>query len=93
VPTLLVVDDEPSILHFFRRAFGDQEVDLVTASSAADGLEKAQNSKPDLIVLDVDLAGQSGLDLFARFRRSTRALRSSSLLATAPRQRRLRRCS
>lgn len=69
MPTLLVVDDEPSILHFFRRAFGDQEVDLVTASSAADGLEKAQNSKPDLIVLDVDLAGQSGLDLFRQIQK------------------------
>jgi two-component system nitrogen regulation response regulator GlnG len=69
VPTLLVVDDEPSILHFFRRAFGDPEVDLITASSAADGLEKVQNSKPDLIVLDVDLAGQSGLDLFRRIQK------------------------
>jgi two-component system nitrogen regulation response regulator GlnG len=69
VPTLLVVDDEPSILHFFRRAFGDPEVDLVTASSAADGLEKVQNAKPDLIVLDVDLAGQSGLDLFRQIQK------------------------
>ena len=66
MPTLLVVDDEPSILHFFRRAFGDPDVQLVTASSAADGLEKVQNAKPDLIVLDVDLAGESGLDLFRR---------------------------
>lgn len=64
MPTLLVVDDEPSILHFFRRAFSDPEVTLVTASSAAEGLEKVEHAKPDLIVLDVDLAGQSGLDLF-----------------------------
>ena len=69
MPTLLVVDDEPSILHFFRRAFGDPDVELVTASSAADGLEKVQNAKPDLIVLDVDLAGQSGLDLFRRIQK------------------------
>jgi two-component system, NtrC family, nitrogen regulation response regulator GlnG len=69
VPTLLVVDDEPSILHFFRRAFSDPDVELVTASSAAEGLEKVQNAKPDLIVLDVDLAGESGLDLFRRIQK------------------------
>ena len=69
MPTLLVVDDEPSILHFFRRAFSDPEVDLVTASSAAEGLEKVRNAKPDLIVLDVDLAGQSGLDLFRQIQK------------------------
>jgi two-component system nitrogen regulation response regulator GlnG len=61
---LLVVDDEPSILHFFRRAFRDPEIELVTAPSADEGLRKVQEAQPDLIVLDVDLAGQSGLDLF-----------------------------
>jgi nitrogen regulation protein NR(I) len=69
VPTLLVVDDEPSILHFFRRAFSDPEVKLVTAPSAEEGLEKVRSAKPDLIVLDVDLAGQSGLDLFRQIQK------------------------
>jgi two-component system nitrogen regulation response regulator GlnG len=68
VPTLLVVDDEPSILHFFRRAFNTPEVTLVTASSAAEGLEQVRSSEPDVIVLDVDLAGQSGLQLFRRIK-------------------------
>lgn len=69
MPTLLVVDDEPSILHFFRRAFSDGDVELVTASSSAEGLEKAEKAKPDLIVLDVDLAGSSGLDLFRQIQK------------------------
>jgi two-component system, NtrC family, nitrogen regulation response regulator GlnG len=69
VPTLLVVDDEPSILHFFRRAFSDPDLELITASSADEGLEKVQSVKPDLIVLDVDLAGQSGLDLFRQIQK------------------------
>ena len=42
MPTLLVVDDEPSILHFFRRAFPEPEVTLLTASSAAEGLERGR---------------------------------------------------
>ena len=69
MPTLLIVDDEPSILHFFRRAFSDPEVEIVTASSAEEGLEKVRKTKPDLIVLDVDLAGQSGLELFRQIQK------------------------
>ena len=38
MPTLLVIDDEESILHFFRRAFPGPEISLVTAASAAEGL-------------------------------------------------------
>ncbi|WP_425613469.1 sigma-54-dependent transcriptional regulator [Anatilimnocola sp. NA78] len=68
MPTLLVVDDEPSILHFFRRAFPAGEVNLVTASSAFEGLEQVQSAGPDVIILDVDLAGQSGLELFRRIK-------------------------
>src|SRR5438874_1486813 len=41
MPKLLVVDDEPSILHFFRRAFPGPDVTLLTASSAAAGLAAA----------------------------------------------------
>lgn len=68
MPTLLVVDDEPSILHFFRRAFPPAEVNLVTAASAEEGFEQARSAEPDVIILDVDLAGQSGLELFRRIK-------------------------
>lgn len=64
MPTLLVVDDEPSILHFFRRAFQQPDIRLETASSAQEGLEKVKTIKPDVVVLDVNLAGESGLDVF-----------------------------
>lgn len=66
MPTLLVIDDEPSILHFFGRAFQDPKVTLITAQSAAEGLEKIGAVKPDVIILDVDLSGLSGIDLFRR---------------------------
>ena len=37
MPTLLVIDDEASILHAFRRAFADPEVTLLTASNGGRG--------------------------------------------------------
>jgi two-component system, NtrC family, nitrogen regulation response regulator GlnG len=64
VPTLLVIDDEESILHFFRRAFPGPGVHLVTAGSAAEGLERVTFDRPDAVILDVDLPDQSGLEAF-----------------------------
>ena len=55
MPTLLVVDDEPSILHFFRRAFCEPEVTLLTASSATEGVETVIRDRPDVVILDIDL--------------------------------------
>jgi len=68
MPKLLVVDDEPSILHFFRRAFPGPDVTLLTAASAAEGLAAVGRDRPDVVILDIDLAGESGLDLFRRVR-------------------------
>lgn len=66
MPTLLVIDDEEPILHFFRRAFRGPEVTLVTATLAAEGLERVTLDRPDAIILDIDLPDQSGLEVFRR---------------------------
>jgi two-component system nitrogen regulation response regulator GlnG len=66
VPTLLVVDDEPSILHFFRRAFCARGIHIETAISAQEGIDKVRALSPDVVVLDVNLCEQSGLDLFRK---------------------------
>jgi two-component system nitrogen regulation response regulator GlnG len=66
MPKLLVVDDEPSILHFFRRAFPGPDVTLLTAATAAEGLAAVGRQRPDVVVLDINLGGESGLDTFRR---------------------------
>jgi two-component system nitrogen regulation response regulator GlnG len=64
MPTLLVIDDEPSILHFFRRAFQEPGTTLLTALSAAEGLEKVTSGHPDVVILDINLPDASGLETF-----------------------------
>ena len=63
--TLLVIDDEESILHAFRRAFRAPDFHLVTAATAADGLAELARVRPDVVILDVHLPDASGLDTFA----------------------------
>src|SRR5580692_441540 len=68
MPTLLIVDDEPSILLAFRRAFGGAAVDVITAETGAEGLEQARQRRPDVVILDIHLPDCSGLEMLRRLR-------------------------
>jgi two-component system nitrogen regulation response regulator GlnG len=68
LPTLLVIDDEPSILLAFQRAYRNAGIEIVAAETAADGLRQARRQPPDVAVLDVQLPDASGLDLYRSLR-------------------------
>ncbi len=68
MPTVLIIDDEPSILHAFRRGFRDGDFEVRTASSAAEGLRIVEEKKPDVAVIDVHLPDATGLEAFERIR-------------------------
>ena len=67
MPLLLVVDDEPSILTAFRRAFRSP-LEVLTAETAREGLDLARQRHPDVIILDVQLPDMSGLDALGQLR-------------------------
>ncbi len=67
MPIVLLIDDEISILHAFRRALREPETTLITAASAAEGLEQLKH-RPDVILLDINLPDMSGLEAFRRIR-------------------------
>ena len=68
MPILLVIDDEPSIQHAFRRVFREPTFTLLTAGSAAEGIEIVQRVRLDVVVLDVHLPDASGLETLGRLR-------------------------
>jgi two-component system nitrogen regulation response regulator GlnG len=64
MPTLLVVDDEQSVRYSFRRVFEGNGVTVVTARTAAEGLQQVREKAPDVVVLDLQLPDRSGLEVF-----------------------------
>ena len=62
---VLVVDDEPAILHFTRRALESEGHIVLTAADGAEGLRKASEQSPDLIVLDLAMPRLSGTGVLA----------------------------
>jgi two-component system nitrogen regulation response regulator GlnG len=65
-PVVLVIDDDPSVLHLFRQSFKDGDVNVLTANSASAGLKTLAERAPDVVVLDIMLPDQSGLDIFQK---------------------------
>jgi two-component system nitrogen regulation response regulator GlnG len=61
---LLVIDDEQSVLYSFRRVFEGNEVAVLTAATAAEGLRRVREDQPDVVVLDLQLPDRSGLEVF-----------------------------
>ncbi len=69
MPSLLVIDDDRSVIHIFVRGFQDSEIDVLSAGTAAEGLELIARAQPDVIILDILLPDQSGLKTFERIHR------------------------
>jgi DNA-binding NtrC family response regulator len=65
MPTLLIIDDEEGVRFSFRHVFEDEDIQVHTAATAAEGLAMVREHGPDVIVLDLQLPDRSGLDLFA----------------------------
>ncbi len=67
---ILIVDDHPLVRKGFARLIGD-EPDLEVCGEAADETEALQlvaASAPDLVIIDLSLAGGSGINLIERIR-------------------------
>jgi CheY-like chemotaxis protein len=63
----LIVDDSPRFLDAARGLLERQGVTVVgVASNSAEALRRAEELRPDVTLLDIDLGGESGLELARR---------------------------
>ncbi len=65
---VLVVDDEDLLRSFLAVAIGALGVEVETASSGAEALERIRRRVPDVVVTDLRLRGMSGLELLEQAR-------------------------
>ncbi len=68
MPTLLIVDDEPNVLYSLRLGLESDELSVVTAKTAKQGLAAVVQERPDAVIVDVRLPDQSGLELFEKIK-------------------------
>ena len=67
--TLLLIDDDPDLLrHRVSHVFPAPAHRVEIAQTAAEGLERVAAACPDVILLDLRLPDQSGLDILRQLR-------------------------
>src|SRR5579863_8599264 len=68
---ILIVDDEPQIRRVLRTTLTSQGYTVAEARTGDEALEQIRNERPDLIMLDVNMPGISGLETCREIRASS----------------------
>ncbi|MCE0483834.1 MAG: sigma-54 dependent transcriptional regulator [Methylacidiphilales bacterium] len=66
--TVLIIDDEKDVHYSFRRLLEKEPLDILCAESGDEGIRLARKSLPDLVVMDIRMGQQNGLDTLKELR-------------------------
>ncbi|MBW1696519.1 MAG: sigma-54-dependent Fis family transcriptional regulator [Deltaproteobacteria bacterium] len=61
-PSVLIVDDEPSILQSLSGLLSDEGFEVITASNGYEALQIIDRESPDLVLLDIWMPGIDGIE-------------------------------
>jgi two-component system nitrogen regulation response regulator GlnG len=65
---VLIIDDEKDVHYSFRRLLEKEPLEIFSAESGDEGIRMARKHHPDLIVMDIRMGQQSGLDTLKELR-------------------------
>lgn len=63
---ILIADDEESVRYSFKKLFRDPAYEIIEAVNGLDALSVIKKEKPDLVLMDIEMPGMSGLDAIQR---------------------------
>ncbi|MEJ2202379.1 MAG: response regulator [Desulfuromonadaceae bacterium] len=66
MPRLLIVDDEPDIRYLYAAELEDEGYEVETAGNGTDAAQLLSHHDFDLVVLDIQMKGESGLQLLQK---------------------------
>lgn len=69
--SILVVEDEPALQEAVKLKLTQKGIDVVTANSGEEAVQKLKEKKPSLVWLDVLLPGMNGLEVLRWIRESS----------------------
>ncbi len=65
---VLIIDDEPSLRQTVSMILDEEGYEVVVAADGKEGLEKALEIEPDVVLTDVRMPGMPGLEFLERYR-------------------------
>lgn len=80
---ILIVDDEPDCLSTIKYRLSHNNYEVVTATNGEEGLQKAQQESPDLILLDTNMPVMNGRDMLKCLRKNPALKNTPVIMVTA----------
>lgn len=68
--TILVVEDNPSLVELLRQVLGEHGYEVQSARDGEAGLAHAMEATPDLLILDIGLPRRNGFEVVRELRRN-----------------------
>lgn len=65
---LLIVEDDPLISRLYEKIFKFEGYEVVTAMNGEDGLVKARQEKPNLVLLDIMMPRMNGMEVLEKLK-------------------------
>lgn len=84
-PLILLVDDQPFFLTYHRNILTAKGFRVLTAADGEEGLREAAKSRPDLIILDMEMPGLDGIEVCSRLKAEERTRHIPVVILTATR--------
>jgi CheY-like chemotaxis protein len=67
--TILVIDDEPDAVEFVKEILEGAGHTVISEANGRDGLASVRADNPDLVILDVQMPGMNGFEVFGQMRK------------------------
>lgn len=65
---VLIIDDDIDLLHLLTKKLHKNDIECISATLPGEGLKKAQEYNPDLVLLDLNLPKMSGFGFLREFK-------------------------
>ena len=69
VQRILVVDDEADVAYSFQRVLAEEPVEVAGVTSGIEGLKRLKKEGYDLVLLDVRIGAENGMEIFRQIRK------------------------
>ncbi len=80
---ILVIEDDPSASRLVEYTLGQEGYQVIAAADGLEGLKKAREEHPDLIILDIMLPGLDGYEVCQRLRQEPKTIKLPILMLSA----------
>lgn len=83
---VLIIDDEPGVIALVKDWLGSRGYDVISAKSGADGIRKAKDEEPDIIILDINMPVIDGFEVLDKLRNCTETQYTPIIMLTERRE-------